>query len=261
MREEQSSSGRPLTIDANPKECYKVVRYKHLSVIPLSSEPSVKFFSRHSLNTQGAREKMVREQLVDRGIKDPRVLQAMAKIPRHLFVESALADRAYDDEPLPIGERQTISQPYMVALMTEALELSGREKVLEVGTGSAYQTAVLAELCLNVFSIEKFCSLAKSARTIMDELNYYNIALHVGDGTLGWSEHAPFDAILVTAGSPEVPRPLVEQLSLRGRLVLPIGNEQSQTLKRFRRTVSGFQEEGLGDCRFVKLLGRYGWPN
>lgn len=204
---------------------------------------------------------MVREHLMDRGIKDPRVLQAMTKIPRHRFVESALADRAYDDEPLPIGERQTISQPYMVAFMSEALELTGRERVLEIGTGSGYQTAVLAELCLNVFSVEKFGPLAEKARVLLDELNYYNVALHVGDGTLGWSEHAPFDAIIVTAGSPELPRPLIAQLSIRGRIVLPIGNERSQMLKRFQRTASGLQEEGLGDCRFVKLLGRYGWPD
>lgn len=204
---------------------------------------------------------MVHEHLVGRGIEDPSVLQAMAKIPRHSFVESALADQAYNDEPLPIGERQTISQPYMVALMTESLELTGSERVLEIGTGSAYQTAVLAELCLNVFSVEKFCSLAERARVILDALNYYNVALHVGDGTLGWPEQSPFDAIIVTAGSPEVPRPLVEQLSLRGRLVLPIGDEHSQILKRYRRTLSGFQEEDLGDCRFVKLLGRYGWPD
>ena len=204
---------------------------------------------------------MVREHLMDRGIKDPRVLHAMTKIPRHRFVESALADRAYDDEPLPIGERQTISQPYMVAFMSEALELTGRERVLEIGTGSGYQTAVLAELCLNVFSVEKFGPLAEKARVLLDELNYYNVALHVGDGTLGWSEHAPFDAIIVTAGSPELPRPLIAQLSIRGRIVLPIGNERSQTLKRFQRTASGLQEEGLGDCRFVKLLGKYGWSD
>ena len=204
---------------------------------------------------------MVREHLMDRGIKDPRVLQAMTKIPRHRFVESALADRAYDDEPLPIGERQTISQPYMVAFMSEALGLTGRERVLEIGTGSGYQTAGLAELCLNVFSVEKFGPLAEKARVLLDELNYYNVALHVGDGTLGWSEHAPFDAIIVTAGSPELPRPLIAQLSIRGRIVLPIGNERSQMLKRFQRTASGLQEEGLGDCRFVKLLGRYGWPD
>ncbi|MFB3108293.1 MAG: protein-L-isoaspartate(D-aspartate) O-methyltransferase [Candidatus Binatia bacterium] len=213
------------------------------------------------MNNQKARERMVREHLMDRGIKDPRVLQAMTKIPRHRFVDSALADRAYDDEPLPIGERQTISQPYMVAFMSEALKLTGGERVLEIGTGSGYQTAVLAELCLNVFSVEKFGPLAEKARGLLDELNYYNVALHVGDGTLGWSEHAPFDAIIVTAGSPELPRPLIAQLSIRGRIVLPIGNERSQMLKRFQRTVSGLQEEGLGDCRFVKLLGRYGWPD
>jgi len=204
---------------------------------------------------------MVREHLMERGITDRRVLGAMAKIPRHLFVESAFANRAYDDEPLPIGERQTISQPFMVALMSQALELTGGERVLEIGTGSAYQTAVLAELCLNVFSVEKLCSLAVKARVILDELNYYNVALHVGDGTLGWPDHAPYDAIIVTAASPDIPRPLVEQLSLRGRLVLPVGTEDAQTLKRFRRRLSGLQEEGLGDCRFVKLLGRYGWPD
>lgn len=208
-----------------------------------------------------AREKMVQEQLVARGIKDPRVLQAMRKIPRHLFVESALADRVYDDGPLPIGEKQTISQPYMVALMTEAVELKGDERVLEVGTGSGYQTAILAELSLNVFSIEKIRLLAVRARSLLDEMRYYNVAIHVGDGTLGWSEHAPFHAILVTAGSPELPQPLVDQLSIGGRLVIPLGDEQSQVLKRVRRTASGLEEEYLGECRFVKLRGKYGWPN
>ncbi|MBI4489138.1 MAG: protein-L-isoaspartate(D-aspartate) O-methyltransferase [Deltaproteobacteria bacterium] len=204
---------------------------------------------------------MVQEQLVARGIQDPRVLQAMRKIPRHLFVESALGDRAYEDGPLPIGEKQTISQPYMVALMTEALELTGEERVLEVGTGSGYQTAVLAELSLNVFSIEKIRPLAVRARAILDELGYYNVAIHVGDGTLGWSEHAPFDAIIVTAGSPGLPQPLVEQLSVGGRLVIPLGDEESQALKRIRRTGSGSEEEHLGECRFVKLWGKYGWPD
>ncbi len=196
-----------------------------------------------------------------RGIKDPRVLQAMRKVPRHLFVETALADRAYDDGPLPIGERQTISQPYMVGLMTEALELKGNEKVLEVGTGSGYQTAILAELCLNVFSIEKIRSFAVRARAILDGLGYYNIAIHVGDGTLGWSEHAPFDAVIVTAGSPGVPQPLVEQLAVGGRLVIPLGAQQSQVLKRIRRTASGLEEEPLEECRFVKLWGKYGWAD
>jgi protein-L-isoaspartate(D-aspartate) O-methyltransferase len=202
---------------------------------------------------------MVQEQLVGRGIKDPRVIQAMREVPRHLFVEEALAERAYDDGPLPIGDKQSISQPYMVALMTEALELKGDEKVLEIGTGSGYQTTVLAELARNVFSIEKIRALAIRARAILDELNYYNVAIHIGDGTLGWTEQAPFDAILVTAGSPTLPQPLVEQLATGGRLVIPLGDEQSQVLKRIRRTASGLEEEQLGECRFVKLWGKYGW--
>ena len=139
---------------------------------------------------------MVHEQVIARGIKDPRVIEAMLKVPRDLFIESALAARAHDDGPLPIGEKQTISQPYMVALMTEALELKGNEKVLEVGTGSGYQTAILAELAQHVFSIEKIRSLAVKARAILDRLGYYNVAIQVGDGTLGWSDHAPFDAIV-----------------------------------------------------------------
>jgi protein-L-isoaspartate(D-aspartate) O-methyltransferase len=204
---------------------------------------------------------MVQEQLVARGIKDPRVLRAMGKVPRHLFVEAALADRAYDDGPLPIGKKQTISQPYMVALMTEALELRGVEKVLEIGTGSGYQTAILAELARRVFSIEKIGPLALRARAILDELGYANVAIQVSDGTLGWSEQAPFDAILVTAGSPDLPQPLVEQLSMGGRLVIPLGDEESQMLKRVRCTDSGLQEEELGECRFVKLWGKYGWAD
>jgi protein-L-isoaspartate(D-aspartate) O-methyltransferase len=202
---------------------------------------------------------MVQEQLVARGIRDPRVLQAMGKVPRHVFVESALASRAYDDGPLPIGDKQSISQPYMVALMTEALELKGDDKVLEIGTGSGYQTAILAELARNVFSIEKIRGLATRARATLDELNCYNVAIHVGDGTLGWAEQAPFDAILVTAASPTLPQPLLEQLTPDGRLVIPLGDEYSQVLKRIRRTASGLEEEQLGECRFVKLWGKYGW--
>ncbi len=204
---------------------------------------------------------MVQEQVVARGVKDPGVLRALGKIARHLFVESALANRAYDDCPLPIGEKQSISQPYMVALMTEALELDGHERVLEIGTDSGYQTAVLAELSLNVFSIEKIRSLAVKARSLLDDLHYYNVAIHVGDGSLGWSEHAPFDAILVTAASPGLPQPLLEQLSVGGRLVIPLGEEQSQVLRRVRREPSGWAEEELAECRFVKLWGKYGWPD
>jgi protein-L-isoaspartate(D-aspartate) O-methyltransferase len=209
-----------------------------------------------------AREKMVQEQVVGRGIKDPRVAEAMRKVPREFFVESALASRAYDDGPLPIGDKQTISQPYMVGLMTEALELKGEEKVLEVGTGSGYQTSVLGLLAAQVFSIEKIRPLSVRARAVLDELHYYNVALHVGDGTIGWSDHAPYDAIIVTAGAPpNIPKPLLDQLAVGGRLVIPLGDEESQVLKRIRRTESGFQEENLGECRFVKLWGKYGWAD
>ncbi|HEY3303497.1 MAG TPA: protein-L-isoaspartate(D-aspartate) O-methyltransferase [Candidatus Binatia bacterium] len=212
-------------------------------------------------NYNRAREKMVQEQVIARGIKDPRVIEAMRKVPREYFVESALASRAYDDGPLPIGAKQTISQPYIVGLMTEAAELKGPEKVLEIGTGSGYQSAVLAEMAANVFSVEKIRSLSIRARAILDELGYYNVATHVGDGTIGWSDHAPYDAILVTAGSPGAPRPLVEQLAIGGRLVIPLGDEQSQVLKRIRRTEAGLVEEELGECRFVKLWGKYGWAD
>jgi protein-L-isoaspartate(D-aspartate) O-methyltransferase len=204
---------------------------------------------------------MVNAQLIERGIADARVLEAMSRCPRHLFVEPALSARAYGDSSLPIGERQTISQPYMVALMTEALELTGSEKVLEIGTGSGYQTAILAALAQNVFSVERVRSMAPRARAILDELKCYNVAIQVGDGTIGWPEHAPFDAIVVTAGSPWAPRPLLEQLAMGGRLVIPLGDEKSQQLKRFRSTPSGLKEEDLGECRFVKLVGRYAWPH
>src|ERR1044071_9825685 len=155
---------------------------------------------------------MVQEQILARGITDARVLAALRKIPRHLFVDPGIVNRAYDDSALPIGEKQTLSQPYMTARMVEALSLGGNEKVLEIGTGSGYQTALLAELCFDVFSVEKIRVLSRKARTLLDQLGYQNIALHVGDGTIGWSEHAPYDAIVVSAGSPSVPPPLVEQL-------------------------------------------------
>jgi protein-L-isoaspartate(D-aspartate) O-methyltransferase len=203
---------------------------------------------------------MVREQLIERGIRDARVLDAMRRVPRHRFVESALAPRAYDDTALPIGERQSISQPFIVAFMTEALELQGGERVLEVGTGSGYQAAVLAELVENVFSIERFRSIASRTRATLESLGYFNVAIQVGDGTVGWSEHAPFDAILVTAASPSVPQPFLDQLRAEGRLVIPVGDDQAQRLKRIRRTAGGFQEEDLGECRFVRLVGKYAWP-
>ena len=213
------------------------------------------------MNFDRARARMVEDQLVGRGISDPRVLAAMAKVERHRFVEEALQDRAYEDRPLPIGERQTISQPFMVGLMTQALELRGDERVLEVGTGCGYQTAVLAELAANVFSIERISKLASEARRLLDRLSYANVAIRVGDGSLGWAEEVPFDAILVTAGTPQIPRPLVGQLRDGGRLVFPIGEEELQTLVRIRKEETGLREEYFGDCRFVKLVGRYGWEN
>ena len=206
-----------------------------------------------------ARLKMVEEQIIQRGIKDPRVIAAMKKVPRHLFVEEALQSQAYNDHPLPIGEKQTISQPYMVALMTEALQLKGKDKVLEIGAGSGYQTAILAEMAEKVFSIERIRSLAIKARQLLYELGYYNTEIKIFDGTFGWSEEAPFDAIIVTAGAPEIPQPLLDQLAIGGRLVIPIGDAYVQDLIRVTKTEQGLKKEDLGGCRFVKLIGRYGW--
>lgn len=207
-----------------------------------------------------ARERMVAEQLVRRGIQDPRVLDAMGRVPRHLFMDEALAGRAYGDYPLPIGESQTISQPYMVALMTEALDLVGHERVLEVGTGSGYQTAILAELCNKVLSLERIKRLADRAIRTLDNLGYHNVLIRVGDGSLGWAEEAPFDAILVTAASPAVPGALVEQLSLKGRLVVPVGDAYGQVLRKGVREEEGMRWSDLGGCVFVKLIGEQGWP-
>jgi protein-L-isoaspartate(D-aspartate) O-methyltransferase len=202
---------------------------------------------------------MVQEQLVARGIKDKRVLDAMMKVPRHLFVEEGLWHQAYGDFPLPIGQGQTISQPYIVALMTEALQLTGDDKVLEIGTGSGYQGAILAELTNQVFSIERISSMASKARKILDELGYANVLIRVSDGTLGWQEEAPFAGIIVTAGAPEIPSTLVQQLEVRGRLVIPVGDEYSQTLLKVVKQEKGYKEEGLGGVRFVKLIGDHGW--
>jgi len=207
-----------------------------------------------------ARERMVADQLRARGITDPRVLTAMGRVPRHRFVEEALAARAYGDYPLPIGEKQTISQPYMVALMTQALELVGGERVLEVGTGSGYQTAILAELATKVYSVERIRGLADRARAILEELGYYNVLIRVGDGTLGWREEGPFDAVLVTAAAPEVPAPLVEQLKAGGRLVIPVGGSTAQVLKCLVKEPDGLvRESELVGCVFVKLVGEQGW--
>jgi protein-L-isoaspartate(D-aspartate) O-methyltransferase len=206
-----------------------------------------------------ARQVMVETQIRGRGVLDSRVLAAMAKVPRHRFIPRHLWEQAYSDYPLPIGEEQTISQPYIVALMTEALELAGPEKVLELGTGSGYQAAVLGELAAQVFTIERLPSLARAAEQILASLGYSNVHVIVADGTLGWPGQAPFDAILVTAGSPQVPPPLVDQLAMGGRLVIPVGDRYSQTLTRVRRTPDGLKHEYLGGCRFVKLIGRHGW--
>jgi protein-L-isoaspartate(D-aspartate) O-methyltransferase len=211
------------------------------------------------IDDERARLRMVDEQLAARGIKDRRVLSAMGRVPRHLFVEEALRDSAYGDHALPIGEQQTISQPYMVALMTETLALKGSERVLEIGTGSGYQTAVLAELAAKVYSIERIDSLAAKARRLLASLGYRNVQIKVFDGTYGWKEEAPFDAILVTAGSPEIPMPLTEQLKEGGRMVIPVGERTTQVLKKVTKTSAGIEVTSLTGCVFVPLIGSHGW--
>ncbi|HOO91769.1 MAG TPA: protein-L-isoaspartate(D-aspartate) O-methyltransferase, partial [Syntrophales bacterium] len=181
------------------------------------------------------RAQMVNNHLIARGITDERVLNTMGTVPRHLFVDEGLREQAYSDNPLPIGSRQTISQPYIVALMTEALQLRGTERVLEIGTGCGYQTAILSELAETVFSIERIASLAFRAQRTLDSLHYYNILIRVGDGTYGWSEESPFDAIITTAGAPAIPETLKKQLTVGGKLVIPVGDRSSQVLLRVTR--------------------------
>ena len=205
------------------------------------------------------RKKMIERHIIPRGVQDKKVIKVMGSIPRHLFVDEALQDQAYDDNPLPIGEGQTISQPYIVALMVEALALKGNERILEIGTGSGYQTAILCSLSNKVYSIERCPVLASKARKILDQLNFYNALLKVDDGTLGWEDEAPFDVIIVSASSPEIPEPLVKQLCSGGRLVIPIGGQMSQNLIRIINRDGNIEEENLGSCRFVKLIGDYGW--
>jgi protein-L-isoaspartate(D-aspartate) O-methyltransferase len=202
---------------------------------------------------------MVRDQLIPRGIKNERVLDAMRRVPRQMFVDEHLKKMAYDDYPLPIGEEQTISQPYMVAAMTEALEPHGEDRVLEIGTGSGYQTAVLAELVHEVFTVERISSLARRASEALLELGYSNIHFKTGDGTRGWSEHAPFDKTLVTAGSPGVPEELFRQLRDRGRMVIPIGDTYSQVLTIVVKDGEKLKKEKLFSCIFVPLVGEDGW--
>jgi protein-L-isoaspartate(D-aspartate) O-methyltransferase len=207
------------------------------------------------------RERMVEEQLVRRGIVDKGVLDAMLKIPREQFVEEAFADRAYGDHPLPIGEGQTISQPYMVALMTSLLQLTGVEKVLEVGTGSGYQTAVLAELSRRVCTVERIPSLAARARATLERLGYTNVWVRVANGTFGWTDEAPFDRIIVTAAAPVVPTPLFDQLAEGGRMAIPVGDPASQTLTVVEKVNGVMQTRREGGCVFVKLIGKYGWES
>jgi len=206
-----------------------------------------------------ARQNMVKTQLIPRGIVDPRVLAVMRKVPRHRFVPSHLWDQAYNDYPLPIGEDQTISQPYIVALMTEILEPRETDQVLEIGMGSGYQAAILAELVAQVFTIDRMAPLVATARQVLESLGYRNIKTRLGDGTEGWPEEGPFDGIMVTAAAPQVPRPLTEQLALGGRLVIPVGDRYSQTLTLVRRIKDGLKFEYHGGCRFVPLIGKYGW--
>ena len=206
-----------------------------------------------------ARRRMVEGQLIPRGIKDPRVLEAMAKVPRDIFVEEALAGEGYNDYPLPIGYRQTISQPYIVALMTEALKLTGTEYILEVGTGSGYQTAILAELCSKVYTVERIEPLLTKAKNLLARLGYKNIFFKVSDGTMGWKGCAPFDAIMVTAGSPKIPQPFLEQLAEGGSLIIPVGNKTSQELIQIEKQQKKYISNKLGSCRFVDLCGVHGW--
>ena len=206
-----------------------------------------------------ARARMVEEQLVHRGITDERVLAAMRRVPRHLFVEEPLRDRAHGDHPLPIGEEQTISQPYIVGLMSQLLELRGQEKVLEVGTGSGYQTAVLAELARRVCSIERLPRLAERARALLEQLGHDNVWVRVGSGTLGWPDQAPFDRIIVTAGGPSVPPPLVQQLADGGRMALPVGSADNQVLTIVENVGGEIRQRTHGECKFVRLVGKYAW--
>jgi protein-L-isoaspartate(D-aspartate) O-methyltransferase len=202
---------------------------------------------------------MVAEQLVKRGIADPLVLEAMRSTPRHLFVDPALRDRAYGDHPLPIGEGQTITQPFMVARMTELLRLTGKEKVLEIGTGSGYQAAVLARLAARVCTVERIPKLATRARETLEAIGASNVWVRTANGTFGWPDEAPFDRIVVTAGGPSVPPPLFEQLAEGGRMVMPVGSENSQRLQVVDKIAGEAKMTEDSGCVFVKLIGKYAW--
>lgn len=205
------------------------------------------------------REQMVQRQIEARNVKDPLVLEAMRRVPRHFFVSEALRHKAYEDYPLPIGEQQTISQPFIVAEMTQALSLKPTDRVLEIGTGSGYQAAILAEIVYRVYTIERIHALYVQARRLFDQLHYHNIVTRYSDGTKGWPAESPFDAIIVTAGAPRVPSVLMAQLSPGGRMVVPVGDHYVQELIRIVKERSGHQQSSLGGCRFVKLIGEDGW--
>ena len=213
------------------------------------------------LKYNSQREDMVDKQIEARGITDPLVLAAMRTVPRHLFVSEALMDQAYGDFPLPIGEQQTISQPFIVAEMTQALSLGKDDRVLEIGTGSGYQAAVLAEITYRVYTIERIYALYVKTRRLFDRLRYHNIVTKYSDGTSGWADEGPFDAIIVTAGAPRIPQVLVDQLSVGGRMVLPVGSRHSQELVKLCRDENTIHQTHLGGCRFVKLVGEHGWSS
>jgi protein-L-isoaspartate(D-aspartate) O-methyltransferase len=208
---------------------------------------------------QSLRNKMVEEQIVNRGIRDLRVIEAMRTIPRHLFIPEEYRQSAYLDCPVPIGQGQTISQPYMVALMTEALKLTAKDRVLEVGTGSGYQTAILATLCQEVYSIERINSLGLIAQEILKKQNIRNVNVLIGDGSSGWPKEIVFDAIIVTAGAPDLPAPLIKQLDEGGRAVVPIGDRMQQTLKLITKGENQIFQMEVCQCVFVPLLGQFGW--
>lgn len=205
------------------------------------------------------RHEMVKNQIEARGVTDSKVLAALRKVPRHLFVSEALRDQAYGDFPLPIGEQQTISQPYIVAEMTQALQPGEDDRVLEIGTGSGYQAAVLAEIVFRVYTVERIYPLFVQTRKLFDKLKYHNIVTKYSDGTLGWEDEGFFDGIIVTAGAPEIPKSLVSQLAVGGRMVIPVGNQYSQELIKLYKNERGIHKTNLGGCRFVKLVGEYGW--
>ncbi len=212
-----------------------------------------------SLKFEKQREEMIKRQIEARGITDSNVLSAMRKVPRHFFVSEALMDQAYGDHPLPIGEQQTISQPYIVAEMTQALTLDKEDRVLEIGTGSGYQAAVLSQIVFRVYTIERIYSLFVRARKFFDELKYYNIVTKYSDGTSGWPDESPFYAIMVTAGAPGIPHVLVNQLAVGGRMVIPVGDQHTQELVKIIKDEKGIHQSNLGGCRFVKLVGEHGW--